>query len=142
MTIESDGDFTFEPAASTSCTDTSDFFDYTVEDCGRSPEPTDTGRVTIAIAGCVWYVSNNAAGNSGTSAAPFDTLLQAETASGANHTCSCSMATTRATGYATGYAMNSGERLIGEHEGLVVDPDGGPLTRTRCIRRTRARIRR
>ena len=35
------------------------------------------------------------------------------------------MATTRRTGYATGYAMNSGERLIGEHEGLVVDPDGG-----------------
>ena len=32
MTIEADGDFTFEPAASISCTDTSDFFDYTVED--------------------------------------------------------------------------------------------------------------
>ena len=29
VTIESDGDFTFHPAASTSCTDTSDFFDYT-----------------------------------------------------------------------------------------------------------------
>ena len=42
---------------------------------------TDTGTVTIAITGCVWYVSNNAAGNAGTSTAPFDTLAQAETAS-------------------------------------------------------------
>jgi hypothetical protein len=33
------------------------------------------------------------------------------------------------TGYGgNGYSMNSGERLIGEHEGLTVDPDqGGPL---------------
>ena len=39
--------------------------------------------------------------------------------------------------------MNSGERLIGEHEGLVVDPDsGGALTPTRCTRPTRARTRR
>ena len=42
--------------------------------------------MTIALAGCVWYVSNNAAGNGGTSSAPFDTLAQAETASGASHT--------------------------------------------------------
>ena len=32
VTIEADGDFTFQPAASTSCTDASDFFDYTVGD--------------------------------------------------------------------------------------------------------------
>ena len=30
---------------------------------------TDVGRVNISIAGCVWYVSNNAAGNAGTSTA-------------------------------------------------------------------------
>jgi Bacterial Ig domain/Bacterial cadherin-like domain/RTX calcium-binding nonapeptide repeat (4 copies) len=124
VTIEADGDFTFQPAASVSCTDTSDFFDYTVEDSG-SPEQTDTGRVTIAIAGCVWYVSNNAAGNSGTSSQPFDTLAQAETASGTNHTVFVFDGDNTSTGYATGYAMNAGERLIGEHEGLVVDPDGG-----------------
>ena len=50
VTIEADGDFTFQPAAATSCTDASDFFDYTVGDSG-SPEETDVGRVTIAIAG-------------------------------------------------------------------------------------------
>ena len=85
--------------------------------------------MTIAIAGCVWYVNNNASGNSGTSAAPFDTLAQAETASGANHTVFVFDGDNTSTGYDTGYAMNSGERLIGEHEGLVVDPDqGGGLT--------------
>ncbi len=130
VTIESDGDFTFLPAASTSCTDTSDFFDYTVSDqnpAGPGPAPgTDTGRVTIAIAGCVWYVSNNAAGNSGTSSQPFDTLAQAETASGDNHTVFVFDGDNTPNGLGgDGYAMNAGERLIGEHEGLVVDPDGG-----------------
>ena len=74
-------DFIFTPAVATSCTDHSDFFDYTVSDqntVGPGPTPgTDTGRVTIAIVGCVWYVSNSAVGNSGTSDAPFDTLAQA-----------------------------------------------------------------
>jgi hypothetical protein len=122
VTIESDGDFTYHPAASTSCTDTSDFFDYTVAD-GGSPELTDTGLVTIQIAGCVWYVSNTAAGNSGTASAPFDTVAQAETASGANHAV---FVFSSLTAYGdNGYAMNAGERLLGEHEGLVVDPDGG-----------------
>jgi hypothetical protein len=32
VTIEADGDFVFTPAAATSCTDTSDFFDYTLSD--------------------------------------------------------------------------------------------------------------
>jgi hypothetical protein len=128
VTIESDGDFVFQPAASISCTDTSDFFDYTVNDSG-TPEQTDTGRVTVAIAGCVWYVSNNAAGNGGTSVAPFDTLAQAETASASNHTVFVFDGDNTTTNYNTGFAMNSGERLIGEHEGLVVDPDqGGALT--------------
>ena len=124
VTIEADGDFIYQPAASTSCTDTSDFFDYTVTDSG-SPEQSDVGRVTIAIAGCVWYVNNNASGNSGTSAAPFDTLAQAESASGSNHTVFVFDGDNTSTGYDTGYQMNAGERLIGEHEGLTVDPDGG-----------------
>ena len=50
------------------------------------PSATDTGRVTIAITDCVWYVNNNAPGNSGTSNAPFDTLAQAQTASATGHT--------------------------------------------------------
>jgi hypothetical protein len=126
VTIEADGDFTFNPAASTSCTDTSDFFDYTVTDGNTPTAGTDNGRVTIAIAGCVWYVDNNpdTAGDSGTSSAPFNSLASAETASGNNHTVFVFDGDNTSSGYDTGYAMNSGERLIGEHEGLSVDPDG------------------
>ena len=80
LVLEADGDFVLTPAAGTSCTDTSDYFDYTVSDSAATPA-TDTGRVTIQITDCVWYVSNSAAGNSGTAAAPFDTLAQAQTAS-------------------------------------------------------------
>ena len=75
----------------------------------------------------MWYVNNNndPAGNSGTSRAPFDTLTQAENASAVNHTVFVFDGTNTATGYdGNGYTMNAGERLIGEHEGLTVDPDG------------------
>ena len=122
VTIESDGDFVFEPAAGTSCTDTSDFFDYTVSD-GGSPEQSDTGRVTIAIAGCVWYVNNNAPGNSGTSVAPFDTLAQAETASGTGHTIFVFDGDNTSTGYAAGINLKSGQRLLGEAAALTVGSD-------------------
>ncbi|HEX8066614.1 MAG TPA: Ig-like domain-containing protein, partial [Thermoleophilaceae bacterium] len=123
VTIESDGDFTYEPASSTSCTDTSDFFDYTVEDSG-SPEQTDTGRVTIAIANCVWYVNNNdAQGNSGTSAAPFDTTQMAETASGAGHFIHVQDGNNTTLGYTTGLNMKANQSLVGEASALVVGGD-------------------
>jgi hypothetical protein len=128
VTLQADGDFVFQPATATSCTDTSDFFDYTVEDNSSTTpgELTDTGRVTIAIAGCVWYVHNNASGNSGSSDLPFDTLQQAETASGSGHTVFVYEGdpVNVGVGYGgDGYQMNAGERLIGEHEGLTVGGD-------------------
>ena len=147
VTIEADGDFIYINDPADNCADTSDFFDYTLSDqnpAGPGPAPgTDTGRVTIAVAGCVWYVSNNATGNSGTSSAPFDTLTQAETASAANHTVFVFDGDNTATGYGgNGYTMNAGERLIGEHEGLTVDPDRAARSRPRpCTRPTRARTR-
>jgi hypothetical protein len=133
ISIESDGDFVYRPPASTSCDNGTDSFNYKISDqasSGGGPLPgTAIGTVTIQLQGCVWYVNNNAAGNSGTSSQPFDTLAQAETASGANHTVFVFDGDNSSTGYDTGYAMNSGERLIGESEGLVVDPDqGGALT--------------
>ena len=123
VTLQADGDFTFEPAASTSCTDASDFFDYTVEDSG-SPEQTDTGRVTIAISGCVWYVNNDdAQGNSGTSERPFDTLAQAETASAAGHTIFVYDGNDTSAGYAAGISLKASQKLIGEAAALVVGAD-------------------
>ena len=78
------------------------------------------GTVTIAISGCVWYVSNNAAGNSGTSTAPFDTLAQAETASPAGHTIFVFDGDNTTTGYAAGFTLKANQRLIGEAANLVV----------------------
>ncbi|HEX8648391.1 MAG TPA: tandem-95 repeat protein [Thermoleophilaceae bacterium] len=120
VTIESDGDFTFEPAAATSCTDTSDFFDYTVEDSDPGDERTDTGRVTIAITDCVWYVNNHdAQSNSGTSAAPFDSIAQAATASGAGHHIYVYEGNGTSLQY-PGIALKQNQSLIGEAADLVV----------------------
>ncbi|HEX8051739.1 MAG TPA: tandem-95 repeat protein [Thermoleophilaceae bacterium] len=129
VTIEPDGDFVYQPPASVSCDNGTDTFNYKISDqqsSGAGPIPgTAIGTVTINLEGCVWYVNNNAPGNAGTSTQPFDTLAQAETASGANHTVFVFDGDNTSTGYQTGYQMNSGERLIGEHEGLVVDADQG-----------------
>jgi hypothetical protein len=119
VVVEADGDFVYTPAAGTSCTDTSDYFDYTVSDGGASPA-SDTGRVTITLSDCVWYVSNSAAGNAGTSSAPFDTLAQAQTASAANHTIYLFDGDDTATGYAAGLDLKAGQRLIGEAADLTV----------------------
>ena len=122
-TLEADGDFTYFPPA-TSCGDTTDSFTYTLEDSG-SPELTDGGTVTIQLTNCVWYVRNNAPrAATAPPTPPFDTLAEAETASGANHTVFVFDGDNTSTGYdGNGYTMNAGERLIGEHEGLVVGAD-------------------
>ena len=124
VTIEADGDFNFEPAATTSCTDTSDFFDYTLNDNDPLGNQTDTGRVTIAISGCVWYVNNDdAQGNSGTSEKPFDTLAQAEGASGTGHSIFVYDGNNTTTGYAAGISLKANQKLIGEAAALIVGSD-------------------
>jgi VCBS repeat-containing protein len=126
VVLEADGDFTYTPAAGTSCTDTSDFFDYTVADAAGTPA-TDTGRVTITLSECVWYVSNSAAGNAGTAAAPFDTLAQAQSASAADHTIYLLDGDDTTTGYGAGVDLKAGQRLVGEVAELRV---GGVLLRS------------
>ena len=121
MTVEADGDFTYQPATGTSCTDTSDFFDYTVSDGGASPL-TDIGRVTITISNCVWYVRNDAApGLNGSSVAPFDTLEEADVASGANQTIFVYRGNGTTTGLTTTFDFANAQRLVGEAVALVVD---------------------
>jgi hypothetical protein len=123
VVIESDGDFTYTPAAGTSCSDTSDFFDYTVTD-GATPTPgTDVGRVNITITGCVWYVNNNAAGDSGTSTAPFDFLFEAQQASAAGDTIYVEDGDNTTTNYADGIALKTNQRLLGEAATLQIGAD-------------------
>ena len=118
VTIQADGDVVFRPAAG--CTDTSDGFDYTVTDQGAGDPRTDTGHVTIAITGCVWYVSNDAAGNSGTSTAPFDTIAQANSATPSGNAIFVFEGDGTTTGYTTTVTLDAGQQLIGEAADLVV----------------------
>ena len=130
VTIEADGDFTFHPAAATSCTDTSDFFDYTLED-SATPELTDTGRVTIEIQDCVWYVDSSFATNGdGRSHSPFNALSGLN---GAGGTGDADAAGQRIflydSAYAGGLALENSQTLLSERYGLVV-PDGAAGTVT------------
>ena len=69
--------------------------------------------------------NNEPAGGDGTSDAPFDTLAEAEAASGTGDTTFVFDGNNTTTNLDTGYAMNAGERLIGESRPLSLDPDGG-----------------
>ena len=99
MTIEADGDFTYVTGPADGCTDTSDFFDYTVED-PAPPEPhrhrpgDDRDRRLRLV-----RQQQRRPATPAPRSAPFDTLAQAETASGANHTVFVFDGDNTATGY-------------------------------------------
>ena len=113
VTIDSDGSFTFHPDDG----DTTDSFSYTVSD-GTA---TDTGTVTINMADEVWYVDNSAApGGDGTSDTPFDTLAEADTASGAGDTVFVFDGNNTNVGLNAGITLADNQRLLGERADLVV----------------------
>ncbi|KAA1417771.1 tandem-95 repeat protein [Nocardioides humilatus] len=120
--IEADGDFVFTPKAGTSCTDHTDSFDYEVNDGDGG---TGAGTVTITIANCVWYVKNNAAaGGTGVSSGPFDTITEAETASLAGETIFVYNGDSTSNGYGgDGLVLKNNQQLIGEYVGLTVGGD-------------------
>jgi VCBS repeat-containing protein len=127
ISIAADGNFTYHPDdGDTGVTDT---FTYRVCDaspCNSGTVANATGTLNLPIAGQVWYVRNNAAaGGAGTSDTPFDTLAEAETASGNGDSVYIFDGDNTATNLSTGYAMDANERLIGEHSGISLDPDGG-----------------
>jgi len=132
ITVLADGTFTYQPGlGDTGVTDT---FSYRVCDttpCNSGTASSATGTLSLPIAGQVWYVANNApAGGDGTSDTPFDTLVEAQGASGAGDTTFVYAGDGTSTNLASGYVMDANERLIGEVSGLSLDPDGvgGPLT--------------
>ena len=120
VTVQADGDFTYVSDPADACADASDFFDYTVSDGHVPTAGTDVGRVTIAVSGCAWYVNNNDPGNAGTSAAPFNTLAQAESASAAGHAIFVFRGDGTTTGLDAGILMKASQQLIGEGASLVV----------------------
>ncbi|HEU0316169.1 MAG TPA: hypothetical protein VFR49_02500, partial [Solirubrobacteraceae bacterium] len=102
------------------CADASDFFPYTVTDGYPGAPGTAVGRVDLTLSGCVWYVDNNAAGNAGTSTAPFGTLAQAQAASGAGDTIFVADGDGTSSGYGAGIALKANQQLIGEAADLTV----------------------
>ncbi|NYD28982.1 Ig-like domain-containing protein [Nocardioides kongjuensis] len=117
VTLQADGDFVYTPPAGCISTDT---FSYQVTDNDPDGAATGTGTVTVPVSGCVWYVANDGPGNSGTSTAPFDTLAQAQVASGTDQTIYVDAGDGTSTGYAAGIALKADQRLLGEAEDLVV----------------------
>jgi len=109
VTLNNDGTFTYVPPAGFSGLDN---FTYRVTD------PTslyDTATVYINVEGRVWYVRNDAtAGGLGRSTDPFDTLAEAETASGAGDTIYLFEGDGTTLGQSDGITLKSGQRLIGE----------------------------
>lgn len=123
VTVNSDGTFTYlPPAGHLAATDT---FTYTLSDGAL----TDTGTVTITLAGRVWYVKNDAAaGGNGRSTLPFDTLVEAQTASLAGDTIYVYAGDGSTTGQNAGIVLKDTQRLLGAGVALTVPVavNGGP----------------
>ncbi len=109
------GTFTYLPSANFTGIDS---FTYTLTD---SAGLTDTATVTINVLGRVWYVKNDAAaGGLGRSSDPFDTLLEAQTASSASDTIYIFQGNGTNSGQNTGIILKDGQRLLGEGVALTV----------------------
>jgi hypothetical protein len=114
VTLSPDGSFTYIPPAGATGTDT---FTYVVSDGMDSV----TRTVTINLVERVWYVRNNApAGGLGRSTDPFDTLAEAQTASGPNDFIFVYRGDGTNLGHTAGIVLKNGQRLLGEHTGLSV----------------------
>ena len=133
ITVEGDGNFSYTPSVGFSGTD---HFDYVLTDdgpdniLGNADDLTGAGRVTINVnAQRVWYVKNNAtAGGLGRSTDPFDTLVEAQTASSANDTIYVFQGDGTTTGQDAGITLKANQRFVGEgvQLDLPVSVNGGP----------------
>src|SRR5205085_9124831 len=75
-TINSDGTFTYTPAAGFTGTD---MFTYTIKNSADNTLA-DTGTATLNVGNRVWYANNAVANGNGTSASPFNTFALANSA--------------------------------------------------------------
>jgi Bacterial Ig domain/Bacterial cadherin-like domain len=130
VVMEANGRFTYTPPAGNNADDT---FQYTVTDDGTPTPASANGTVTIHFLERVWYVRNNAAaGGLGRSNDPFDTLVEAQTASVAGDYIFVHFGAGTTAGQSAGIALKAGQHLIGEHHGLAIpqnlNGNGNPQT--------------
>ena len=118
VNMQSNGRFRFVPAPGDA--GASESFTYVLTDNGL-PTPASAAPATVTLTRFerVWYVRNDsAAGGNGTSATPFDTLAEADTASLANDYIFVYFGNGTTSGHTAGIALKNGQRLWGEHFGL------------------------
>jgi VCBS repeat-containing protein len=120
--IETDGTMRFTPGAGFTGTDA---ITYQLTD-GTN---TVNGTINFTLEGTdvVWYVRNNDptvdsfASNNGTSSDPFNTLAEAQTASGVNHIIYVHAGDGTTTGQNSGIVLKNGQKLYGQGIALVVN---------------------
>ena len=125
VNVNSDGSFTYLPAAGFAGTDT---FTYTISDDGvtglgaaNSGALTSTATVTITVAEKVWYVDDSAAaGGTGRSNSPFNSITAANLNGAGDLDGPNDYIFLYAGSYTGGLALEAGQKLIGEASGLVV----------------------
>ncbi len=125
VSVNTDGSFTYLPAAGFAGTDT---FTYTISDDGvtglgaaNSGALTGTATVTITVAEKVWYVDDNAAaGGTGRSNSPFNSITAANLNGASDLDGPNDYIFLYAGSYTGGLALEAGQKLVGEASGLTV----------------------
>ena len=120
VTMNPDGTFVYLPPVTYAGSDT---FTYQVSDGSA----TATATVTITLVGRVWYVNNQGTGD-GRSTSPFGILANAQASSVVNDTIFVYAGDGTTLGQNAGFALKSGQRLIGQGVALTVpvSVNGGP----------------
>ncbi len=124
VVMQPDGTFVYSPPAGQTADDT---FQYNVSDGADMA----MGTVTVQFTGQVWYVDDDAAGSDvGTSTDPFDTLAEAQAASGVGDT--IFVFTDSGTALDETFTLQDQQRLIGEGVDLTFDAalNGSPAPAT------------
>jgi hypothetical protein len=120
--VDPDGSFTYVPPPNFTGTDS---FTYQVSDGADAT----MGTVNVTVTNVVWYVrdvvdANNAAGGDGRSTNAFETLADAQTASGNGHYIYVFEGNTATTPLVGGIALKDGQKLWGQ--GIDLDLPGFP----------------
>ena len=118
VTLNGDGSFTYNPPTGFTGTDT---FTYTVEDNHGTTPLSNAATVSLTVADVVWFVDNSAvAVGDGRQATPFQTLAEAEAATGPGAIIRVRRGDSGTTPYAGGITLQSQQQLIGGGVDLVV----------------------
>lgn len=129
VNVAADGSFTYTSAGGFGGVDA---FSYTVTD---NEGQTDTGTVTVSVAGTIWFVENTVdPGGTGTFEDPFHTLAAAEAAASPGHTIRVRRGDGTDTNHDAGINLQRRQKLIGAGVPLMVggvelepaDPMGAP----------------